>query len=612
MPEPASELAPTTKGLNPFALPSETDALFRLLVIAAWMVAIMLSLVLLLALNPEASFNGIIVQGTDPGQQAGFVREILPSTLSAIVTTLVLFGLAYWLYRSYPGRIRRRKQLEPLTPDKDAAFFSAINQLVQQTGLTPAPSLEVGIDLSGLAFDYRPHPAIALDGSPRGLRLQLRKSPEAVQAIVLHEAAHIANQDVEKSYFAQALWTVVVPLTVIPLLAWVLITGLGSIANLAAHGQSALEPLSLMLLTAAQAAVMLGIVGLVRAQLLRTRELYADARAASWGARRGLLSNLGKAAASGTLSRSSAWRLHPTARERIAAIETPQRLFRLSWVIPFVTGFLLALVMTGLLIAYLPVALLVFEPNRWMRLELGPDQVLLWLAARVLYFAVAFVLLIGPVIFVGALVHGALGVQVRRQTVSDMVHRATGIRRYLGLVGPAMFVALGMEVGFIAIPFSPLAADNWTEVEVAIPWVLIAGAATWLWLASYRFLVLNTYKTRVGDNLAKTSDRSLALVSTVLLVTLFVPTMLASRLFFDNGQEVASGIAVGAAALLVSTTAYGAFILAAWLVFQARRASGAPRCPACGTITSYKVPIAESCEACHAQLAPWLVTAQPN
>jgi hypothetical protein len=108
------------------------------------------------------------------------------------------------------------------------------------------------------------------------------------------------------------------------------------------------------------------------------------------------------------------------------------------------------------------------------------------------------------------------------------------------------------------------------------------------------------------------SDRSLALVSTVLLVTLFLPTILASRLFFDNGQEMANGIAVGAAALLVSTAAYGAFFLVAWLVFQARRASGAPHCPACGTVTKHKVPIAESCEVCHAQLAPWLVTAQPN
>ena len=157
MAEPASEPTPTVKGLNPFSLPSETDALFRLLVIAAWMVTIMLSLVLLLALNPEASFNGSITQTIDPEQRAGFVREILPSALSAVVTTLVIFGLAYALYRSYPGRIRRRKQLEPLTPEKDKGFYSAVNQLVQQTGITPSPSLEVGTELSGLAFGYRPH-----------------------------------------------------------------------------------------------------------------------------------------------------------------------------------------------------------------------------------------------------------------------------------------------------------------------------------------------------------------------------------------------------------------------------------------------------------------------
>ena len=130
----------------------------------------------------------------------------------------------------------------------------------------------------------------------------------------------------------------------------------------------------------------------------------------------------------------------------------------------------------------------------------------------------AFLLLIGPVVFVGVIVHGALGVQVRRQTVSDMVSGTIGMRRYLNLAGPAILVALGMEVGFIAIALSPLAADSWREIAVAIPWVLIAGAAAFLWLASYRYLVLNTYKTRVGENVAKTSDRSLAVVSTVLLV----------------------------------------------------------------------------------------------
>lgn len=611
MPEPASESTPTTKGMNPFALPSETDALFRLLVIAAWTVAIMLNLVLLLALNPEASFDGSITQTIDSGQRAGFVREILPSALSAVVTTLVLFGLAYALYRSYPGRIRRRKQLEPLTPEKDKAFYSAVNQLVQQTGITPSPSLEVGTGLSGLAFGYRPHQTIALDGSPRGLRLQLRRSPDAVQAIVLHEAAHIANQDVERSYFAQALWTVVVPVTVIPLLAWVLISGVGSIVSLAGQGQSALDPLSMLLLTAVRVAIMLGIISLVRAKLLRTRELYADARAASWGATQGLLKNLGSAAASERPTRSNAWRLHPPAQERIAAIENAQSLFQPSWVIPFVTGFLLALVMTGLVIAYLPATMLVLEQIRWLR-GLVPDRSLLWLAARLLWFITAFLLLIGPVILVGVLAHGALGVQVRRQTVSDMVSGMIGIRRYLSLAGPAMLVALGMEVGFIAIPFSPLAAESWREVVAAVPWVLTAGAAIFLWLASYRYLVVNTYKTRVGNNLVKTGDRSLAVVSTVLLAAIFLPTILASRLSFENGQEMATGIAVGAAALLLSMAAYGAFFGITWFVFQARRASGSPRCSTCGTVTKYKVPIAESCEICHAQLAPWLVTTQPS
>jgi Zn-dependent protease with chaperone function len=611
MNEPANKTTVNPKHLNPFALPSETDALFRLLVIAAWMVAIMLSLVLLLALNPVASFDGSFVQVPDSSQRAGFLQEVLPSALSAIATTLVLFGSAFALYRSYPGRIRRRKQLEPLTPQKDKVFYSAVNQLVQQTGITPMPSLEVGTELSGLAFDYRPHQTIALDGSPRGLRLQLRRTPDAVQAIVLHEAAHIANQDVERSYFAQALWTVVVPVTVIPLLVWVLITGSGSIVSLAGQGQSALEPLSIMLLTALRVAIMLGIIGLVRAQLLRTRELYADARAASWGAKQGLLKNLGSAATSQRQTRSNAWRLHPPAQERIAAIENPQRLFQPSWVIPFVTGFLLALVMTGLSIAYVPATMLVLEPIRWLR-GLVPYQSLLWLAARLLWFVMAFLLLIGPVVFVGVIVHGALGVQVRRQTVSDMVSGTIGLRRYLNLAGPAILVALGMEIGFIAIPLSPLTADSWREVVVAIPWVLIAGAAAFLWLASYRFLVLNTYKNRVGENLAKTSDRSLAVVSTVLLVALFLPTILAIRLIFDNGQEVANVIAVGAAALLLSMAAYGAFFVVAWLVFQARNASRSPRCPTCGTVTKHKVPIAETCETCHAQLAPWLVTTQPS
>ena len=609
MNETADKTTAVKKRLNPFALPTETDALFRLLVIAAWLVAILLGRVLLLALNPHAAFDGSFVQNPNLGQRAAFLQELLPSALLTIVMTLLLFGLAYVLYRSYPGRIRRSKALEPLTPEKDRAFYSSVHQLVLQTGISPQPSLELGTGLSGLAFDYRPHQAIALDGSPRGLRLQLRRAPDAVQAIVLHEAAHIANQDVERSYVAQALWTAIVPVTVIPLLAWVLVTGIRSLVNVGTLSPSAAAILSAMVLSVVRVTILLGVVGLLRAQLLRTRELYADARAASWGARQGLLKNLGNPAASERNTRINAWLLHPPAAERIAAIENPERLFRSSWVIPFVTGFLLALVMSGLMIGYLPAATFILEQIRWLRPALGPDRILLWLAARLLWFAMAFLLLIGPVVFVGVLVHGALGVQIRRQTVLEEVDGRAGKRRYLGLIGPAIFVALGLEVGFFAIPFSPLAADSWRELVVAIFWVPIAGVAAFLWLASYRYLVLRTYRTQVGSGPTKRGDRALAVISTGMLVLLFIPTILVSRLAFDNGQTVLSRIPISLAALLLSGVVYGVFLVISWLVFRVRSAAKTPHCPACGSVIKRSVSLAESCETCHSVLAPWLFTA---
>lgn len=219
---------PPERRLNPFAFPPETNVRFTLLVVAALLLAVNLgnSLVAVTEIAGTPDAYELSVEPGDyrkysPDDFANVGRALRQSVLTLALPGSLMLGvllLANAVFRGHPDRIRRRKQLQPITPGDDPKLFEALQQLAAISGVSPLPSIEVGAKSrapDGQAFGLRRHYALRLGGR---LRLLLRKAPQSFRAIVLHELAHIANRDVVRTYFAQALWVAVVILGIVPML----------------------------------------------------------------------------------------------------------------------------------------------------------------------------------------------------------------------------------------------------------------------------------------------------------------------------------------------------------------------------------------------------------
>src|SRR5205823_4879351 len=103
--------------------------------------------------------------------------------------------------------------------------------------------------------------------------------PAAFRAVVLHELAHLRNRDVDVTYLTIAIWRSFVALAVLPLVLLLLHPSL--FATPLRWRLAELSP-SLLLRAGVAMLVLAGLVYLTRNAVLRTRELYADARTAGF------------------------------------------------------------------------------------------------------------------------------------------------------------------------------------------------------------------------------------------------------------------------------------------------------------------------------------------
>ena len=339
---------------DPWALPSDTDFRFVLLVAVALGVTLYVYNVLFFALA-GGGIAALEVYGRCDGvataaaarAAAGEVRGPGPDPLRVAALRLAAFercigpvrvATAAWmvgggaavallagaLYWTYPARQLRRHRFSPLPPEDAPEVLRTLEGLSREAGLAAPPRFvwnPLRASASGLAFGRAGRYYVALNG---GLVVQHYTDPPAFRAVVLHELAHLRNGDVDKTYFALATWQAFVALALVPYL-------------LSLAGQSFTWAVAVtwrvLLLSA--------LLFLTRNALLRTRELYADARAGTWegppGALRRVLGALSRPV--GHREEGPAWRrrvrpllrLHPPPEERVQALDDPRRLFRLGF-----------------------------------------------------------------------------------------------------------------------------------------------------------------------------------------------------------------------------------------------------------------------------------------
>lgn len=203
-----------------------------------------------------------------------------------LAATGLVVALAIAHYALYPRWQRRRRNLVPLErSDPGGLVAEALADLKSRAGLTA--SLDYVVDLSAgspsaRVFGRPGNYAVCLNA---GLIALFGRDPDAFAATMLHEFAHVSNRDIGITYLTVAIWRVFLVCAVTPFA----ITQAYSFASglLARHPSPFLPGrLPNEAGNIALAAAIVALVYLAMADVLRSREHYADLGAVGLGADR--------------------------------------------------------------------------------------------------------------------------------------------------------------------------------------------------------------------------------------------------------------------------------------------------------------------------------------
>jgi Zn-dependent protease with chaperone function len=630
--------APTQARLNPFAFPSETNVRFTLLVVAALMLAFFLGMneTMGIGLVKIADTPATVNTGDLDSIQQGQAEwsEAFTKTLEMAVVPgglmICMLILATIIYRGHPGRIRRKKSLQLITRSDDVQFVDAVQDLARSNGISPAPIIEMSggtRSVDGQAFGLRKHYSLRLG---RGMRLLLFQSPDTFRAILLHELAHIANADIGRTYFAEAIWMAFVILAVIPTLAYIAFNFAQGLSQSLTDGLTRDEWMNILavklptfLLLLFQVGGTLIVVAAIRASLLRAREVYADWRAASWGAATSLVDILrGNASAKDkTARRGFWWRLHPTPQERLDALQKPDGLFRVTSELPFFVGVLLCYVLKGATFLGLTSAIILVAGAGagTMMLFQSLQESPFWPLFLIGALAVPAILVMAFALCLAAvyLVVGSLGLEMEREAVADMVAGRQGWIPYLKLWKPAALAAIGFQVGSLLTPYGLLPLlpglinfQGLIVIFMTLFFTVSVACLTWLWLIYARFFARRILGSHVGRASPQHSRRLLTLALSGLLLALYLPAVIGPwTILMVATNNTTMLIPLSSAFLIAVIIALCLFLVifgVTWLFVQAYRFIRRPHCPTCGQATRQRYAVGQACESCGQNLAPWL------
>ena len=342
---------PELPRLNPFLLPSNTGLRFALLVLAL-IGAGLFAFSSLYVSTHSASFERArkaaatvevpsyeeflnSVGGTDTPEhmQAWFEvfaersqlqgellsRPYRSLALGELVATLGVLVLA-WLISSVAPSVRiRRRHLTPLNPADAPQLCACLAELCAEAGVRPPRLLLEPMNAvpTGQTFGWLGRRWLVLSG---GLVASFVRDRATFLAIARHELAHISNRDLSRTQYAVAASYAFTFAAFIPFLVSLLTDRLQM-------RQDRTYPFDL----AWRGIALLVFVFLLRNAILRSRELYADARASVWDGRDGGLVRALASLSKGPSWPRTVWQTHPRREDRLELLATTDRLFRLSF-----------------------------------------------------------------------------------------------------------------------------------------------------------------------------------------------------------------------------------------------------------------------------------------
>lgn len=362
-------MSPTPR-LNPFAFPSDTDLRFILLVA----VVLVSSLIIFMNRLPidevsdaslkksvenfaksiypydERKMNAedikkYLPDGTDNQTElwrelyADFTKNVGPilrrDAMKALVASIFLVGMAAIIYWYLPKWKIWRDKLIPLASEDAPEVVLYLAELCHEVGLSPPiflwnplnPSIS-----SGVAFGRMKRYYVSLPG---GLVTRFYTDRPGFRAIILHELAHLYNADINKTYFAIAMWQAFAIFAAFSLALDIVNT---SFQKIGTNWISTFEhSWRLLALT--------GLVYLTRNAILQARETYADLRAFLWEGKDGVLCQILEKFPSPKIDRPwkkfALFHAHPKPIERLRTLNEIHLLFRLGYWETFGSGVVL-------------------------------------------------------------------------------------------------------------------------------------------------------------------------------------------------------------------------------------------------------------------------------
>lgn len=247
-------------------------------------------------------------------------RTAVAWTLAGEARLIVVAAVLYWVAPAY---LIRRRRLIPITADTNPALVACVADLSRQARVRPPRLLCDRYDYApdGMAFGHLGQCCLCL---PIGTVMRFTSDRAEFCAIVRHELAHLRNEDVSKTMFAQTLSFAFLFVVVIPFFV--------SLVGAPVNARFLLEVGLRIVLAVA-------LVLLTLRAILRGREICADVRASTWDGPDGALVRRLAALPRGRkrlLSRLLSF--HPDPTDRLEAIRRTDRLFQVGFWDAVATG----------------------------------------------------------------------------------------------------------------------------------------------------------------------------------------------------------------------------------------------------------------------------------
>jgi hypothetical protein len=288
-----------------------------------------------------------------------------------------------------------------------------------------------------------------------------------------------------------------------------------------------------------------------------------------------------------------------------------------SFDVPFVVGVFTSSILNGLIPIFLtlmttvPPGIIALNSSLVDYARLHPEVSLTFFLPFIngllaLTVLVNLILALIPFLILAPLAASTIGLQVQRQALADLAGRNGGIRPYLSLAVPALWMGLGMVVGVILSPLAILAPDSLASSVFAMLCLVLFILLIWLVLVYTRFFSGRLLGSHAKFTRPDGKTRLLSALITILFLSIEMP--LAAAIFFNKfaATDMLQALLVLAALALGMFLVIGCTSAFHWVVLRVYRRIRPVKCPSCGQISSESAVVGRNCQRCGKNMVPWL------